>query len=84
MKSRCVKYLAKCQNNEEGGFGGAPYHISHLASTYAAILAVVNIGTEEAFKMVNVPAMKKYLLSMKNNYVFAKSGAKSGWSLVDP
>jgi hypothetical protein len=34
--------------------------------------------------MVNVPAMKKFLLSMKNNYVFAKPVAKSGWQLVDP
>ena len=49
MRSRCVSYLAQCQNHDEGGFGGAPKHISHLASTYAAILAVVNIGTEEAY-----------------------------------
>ena len=48
------------------------------------MLAVVNIATEEAYKMVNVPAMKKFLLSMKNNYSFAKAGAKSGWELIDP
>jgi len=54
MKSRCVKYLARCQNKVEGGFAGAPFHVSHVASTYAAVLAVVNIGTEEAFSMIDV------------------------------
>lgn len=48
--------------------------MSHIASTYAAILAVVNIGTEEAYKMINVPAMKQYLISMKNNLIFEKPG----------
>ena len=84
MKSRCVQYLARCQNKDEGGFGGAPFHISHIASTYAGILAMVNIGTEEAFDMVDVEGMRRFLLSVKNNLVFSKAGAKSGWDLMDP
>ncbi len=72
MKKRCVEYLARCQNTDEGGFGGAPFHISHMASTYAGILAMVNIGTEEAFEMVDVEGMKRFLLSVKNNLVFSK------------
>ena len=44
-KSRCCTYLRRCHNDQEGGFSGAPGLDSHLASTYAAILAIVNIGT---------------------------------------
>lgn len=68
MKSRCVSYLSQCHNAEEGGFRGAPHIMSHVASTYAAIMAIVNIGTEEAFKLVDLAAMKKYLCSVKNNF----------------
>lgn len=43
-------------------------YLSHVASTYAAIMAIVNVGTEEAYNLVDIQAMKKYLLSVKNNY----------------
>jgi protein farnesyltransferase subunit beta len=76
--------LAACQNKEEGGFGGAPYHMSHVASTYAAMLAIVNIGTQEAFDVVDIEGMKRFLLSVKNNYAFEDSSQKCGWNLIDP
>jgi prenyltransferase beta subunit len=68
-----VQYLARCQN-KEGGFGGAPFHLSHIASTYAGILALVNIGTEEAFKMIDVEGMRRFLKSMKNQLKYEKKG----------
>lgn len=58
--------------------------MSHIASTYAAILALVNIGTEEAFSMIDVDGMKRFFLSVKNNMVYEKAGGTSGWSLIDP
>lgn len=58
--------------------------MSHIASSYAAILAMVNIGTEEAFKMVDVEGMRRFLLSVKNNYSFTKDQATSGWAFTDP
>ncbi len=48
--------------------------MSHIASTYAGILALVNIGTEEAFKMIDVEGMRKFLKSMKNNWKFEREG----------
>jgi prenyltransferase beta subunit len=54
MKQRCISYLRQCRNQEEGGFRGAPFAISHVASTYAAIMAIVNIATEEAYQLVDV------------------------------
>ena len=51
----------------EGGFRGSPHLMSHIASSYAAIMAMVNVGTEAAFEKVDVEAFRKYLLSVKNN-----------------
>ena len=69
MKERCVDYLRQCHNSdEEGGFRGAPYIASHVASSYAAIIAIVNIGTKEAYDLVDLLQMKKYLLSVKNKF----------------
>lgn len=67
MQERCVSYLRQCHNSEEGGFRGAPYLISHVASTYAAVMAIVNLGSKEAFELIDLPAMKRYLLTVKNN-----------------
>ena len=67
MKKRCASYLGQCHNPNEGGFRGAPHLMSHVASTYAAMMAIVNVSTQEAFDLVDIPAMKKYLLSVKNN-----------------
>jgi prenyltransferase beta subunit len=49
IKHRCVSYLRQCHNDKEGGFSGAPGLQTHLASTYAAMMAIVNIGTPEAY-----------------------------------
>lgn len=32
----------------EGGFGGGPYQLAHLAPTYAAVAALVTLGGEDA------------------------------------
>ena len=40
---------------------------SHVASTYAAMMAIINIGTKEAFDIVDRPKMKAYLNRIKNN-----------------
>jgi hypothetical protein len=54
-----------------------------VASTYAAILAVVNIGTEEAYSMVDVEGMNSFLKSVKNNLKFINSDSNL-WHLQDP
>ena len=69
MRERCTEYLRQCHNPDEGGFRGAPYMMSHIASTYAAIMAIVNVGTEKAYNLVDIMAMKKFLLSVKNNKI---------------
>ena len=50
-KRRVVDTLAKCQN-PDGGFGGGPGQMSHLAPSYAAVRALSYVG-EDGFKMIN-------------------------------
>lgn len=44
-KKRIVETLRSCQN-EDGGFGGGPGQISHLAPSYAAVCSLVYVGQE--------------------------------------
>ena len=67
MRKKCCAYLRRCWNDEEGGFAGAPGLQVHIASNYAAMLAIVNIGTEEAYSIVDISKMKACLLRLKNN-----------------
>ncbi|KAK4704788.1 protein farnesyltransferase subunit beta, partial [Phenoliferia sp. Uapishka_3] len=62
-KKRVVDTLAKCQN-PDGGFGGGPGQMSHLAPSYAAVLALAYVG-EDGFKMINRRGMYNFLLSLK-------------------
>lgn len=52
MKNDIANFLAKCQC-PEGGFGGGPGQIAHLATTYAAINSLCILGTEKAYNIIN-------------------------------
>lgn len=62
-----VDFLRRCQHKLDGGFCGGPYpgQAAHLAPTYAAINALVTLGTEEAFRAIDRPSLHRFLLSMK-------------------
>lgn len=47
-----IDYLFRCQSSN-GGFGGGPGQYPHLAPTYAAVNALVILGTDMAFKVIN-------------------------------
>lgn len=61
-----LAYLKEMYNE---GFQGSTYQLAHVASTYAAIGCIVNIGTEEAFKLVDKKQMKSFLMKMKKTSV---------------
>eukprot|EP00850_Spirogloea_muscicola_P005961 SM000028S10055 [mRNA] locus=s28:140582:144993:+ [translate_table: standard] len=48
----CAAFLARCQH-PEGGFGGGPGQMAHLATTYAAVCALVTIGGGEALAVID-------------------------------
>ena len=59
--------------------------MTHVASTYAAVMAIVNIGTEEAYDIIDVPKLRSYLLSVKNNLDMTHQQASpfNSWVLKD-
>eukprot|EP00347_Sterkiella_histriomuscorum_P006994 403350653 len=75
-KRQIVEMLRQLQN-PRGGFGGAPGHSSNLIASYAAVLTLVNIGTHEAFDLINVSGMKDFLISMKNKILLNNQSEKS-------
>uniref|UniRef100_A0AAR5QH13 Protein farnesyltransferase subunit beta n=1 Tax=Dendroctonus ponderosae TaxID=77166 RepID=A0AAR5QH13_DENPD len=54
----------RCQS-PSGGFAGGPGQCPHLAPTYAAVNALVIVGTEEAYKIINRKALYEFLQSLK-------------------
>ena len=65
-KMQLVQILKELQH-EDGGFCGSPKGQAHLISTYAAVMAIVNLSIPEAYEIINIPKMKNFLLKMKNN-----------------
>lgn len=59
--------LATAQHlqNETGGFGGGFGQLSHLATTYAMVLALAIVGGEEAYEVIDRRAMWKWLCLLK-------------------
>lgn len=64
MTSRVVDFLKRCQA-PTGGFGGGPGQLPHMAPTYAAVNALVIIGTAEAYSAIDRPGLHAFLLARK-------------------
>jgi len=56
---------ARAMQNETGGFGGGGKQTSHLATTYAMVLALALVGGEDAFEVIDRRAMWKWLCALK-------------------
>lgn len=56
---------ARSMQNDTGGFGGGFGQTSHLATTYAVILALSLVGGQEAYEVVDRRAMWRWLCSLK-------------------
>lgn len=59
-----IKFLAECQN-PDGGFGGGPYQLSHLAPTYATVNALVILGGNEAYKIINRETLVEWMNQLR-------------------
>lgn len=64
-KSALVSFLNKCQN-PDGGFGGGPGQLSHLATTYASVLTLCILGTEEAYEAIDREALQRFLWRVRS------------------
>ncbi|KAK0385321.1 hypothetical protein NLU13_7797 [Sarocladium strictum] len=63
-RSRLVGTVRPMQN-QGGGFAGGFGQMSHLATTYATVLALVLVGGEDAYETVDRRAMWRWLSSLK-------------------
>ncbi|ORX57401.1 terpenoid cyclases/Protein prenyltransferase [Hesseltinella vesiculosa] len=61
---RGIATLAACQH-ADGGFGGGPAQLAHLATTYAAVNTLAILGTKEAYETIDRPALQSFLMRMK-------------------
>jgi len=61
-----VQFLASCQD-PNGGYGGGPGEMPHLVHTYAAVNALMIIGTEEAFALTNRPKLYSWLDKLRQH-----------------
>ena len=60
-----VEFLSLCQH-PDGGFGGGPGQMPHLAPTYAAVACLAEIATVEAVKCVNRAECVAFLARCKD------------------
>lgn len=56
---------AKSMQNPTGGFGGGHGQMSHLATTFAIVLALAIVGGEEAYEVIDRKSMWRWLCSLK-------------------
>jgi protein farnesyltransferase subunit beta len=63
LKQRIIQTLLSFQN-DTGGFGGGPQQASHLAPTFASVMALCCVDPQ-ALQQINKPALQSFLLSLK-------------------
>ncbi|KAI9765596.1 MAG: CAAX farnesyltransferase (FTase) subunit beta [Geoglossum simile] len=63
-RERVVSTLTPMRNRD-GGFGGGPGQLSHLAATYPAILSLVMVGGDEALGIIDRKMLWKWLANLK-------------------
>lgn len=56
---------ARSMQNDTGGFGGGNGQMSHLATTYAMVLALALVGGDSVYDVVDRRAMWKWLCTLK-------------------
>lgn len=56
---------ARSMQNASGGFGGGHGQSSHLATTYAVIMALTIVGGEACYEAIDRRALWKWLCSLK-------------------
>uniref|UniRef100_A0A915LP28 Protein farnesyltransferase subunit beta n=1 Tax=Meloidogyne javanica TaxID=6303 RepID=A0A915LP28_MELJA len=65
LANRIVSVLNLCKSS--GGYAGAPGHCPHIVTTYAAVMTLVEIGTDEALNSIERDKLKEFISSMKQS-----------------
>ncbi|KAL4653482.1 hypothetical protein ACB092_01G306600 [Castanea dentata] len=64
VEDNVVDFLSCCQD-PNGGYGGGPGQLPHLATTYAAVNALITVGGERSLSSINREKVYMFLKRMK-------------------
>lgn len=67
MCKNIISFLKSCQCKNTGGFGGGPRQYAHIAASFGAVMALMTIGTKEAYDAVDREMFYKFLLTIKQD-----------------
>uniref|UniRef100_A0A1J3GHD2 Protein farnesyltransferase subunit beta n=1 Tax=Noccaea caerulescens TaxID=107243 RepID=A0A1J3GHD2_NOCCA len=65
LEKNAIDFLGRCQGSD-GGYGGGPGQLPHLATSYAAVNALVTLGGDRALTSINRVNMSSFLRRMKD------------------
>ncbi|CAI9111052.1 OLC1v1011186C1 [Oldenlandia corymbosa var. corymbosa] len=65
IEANTIDFLCRCQD-PDGGYGGGPGQMPHLATTFAAVNALLTLGSFRALSSINRGKLHKFLLRMKD------------------
>ncbi|PQP93286.1 protein farnesyltransferase subunit beta-like [Prunus yedoensis var. nudiflora] len=65
LQNNIIYFLSRCQD-PNGGYGGGPGQMPHLATTYAAVCSLVTLGGHKALSSINRSEMYMFLQQMKH------------------
>lgn len=60
-----LREAARSMQNATGGFGGGNGQLSHLATTYAVVLALALVGGQDLYEVVDRRALWRWLCTLK-------------------
>ncbi|XP_042468575.1 protein farnesyltransferase subunit beta isoform X1 [Zingiber officinale] len=66
LEENVVEFLFRCQD-KNGGYGGGPGQMPHLATTYAAVNTLITLGSEKALLSIDRENLHKFFLRMKDS-----------------
>lgn len=64
LRGDVIKFMSECCH-PAGGYGGGPGQIGHLATSYAAINALVTVSGEEALESIDRIGLIRFLHNLK-------------------
>ncbi|XP_028778594.1 protein farnesyltransferase subunit beta isoform X2 [Neltuma alba] len=64
LENNTIDFLSRCQD-PNGGYGGGPGQMPHLATTYAAVNTLITLGGEKALASINRDKLSGFLHRMK-------------------
>ncbi|XP_021299333.1 protein farnesyltransferase subunit beta [Herrania umbratica] len=65
LEDNTIDFLSRCQD-PNGGYGGGPGQMPHLATTYAAVNSLVTLGGDKALCSINREKLYTFLRRMKD------------------